>query len=98
MNAFFSKWKGEFDNHSVYQLTWLRYHFKHDFIPLHYPIYRNTGIHVHDVLINKKNEHMIDSLTKINLPHELLNQLFLFLYDPPPYSIDIQYRHSLGVR
>jgi hypothetical protein len=94
MNAFFSKWKGEFDKTNVYQLTWLRYHFKKDFIPIHYPIHRNTGVHVHDVMINKQNEDMLNQLIKIKLPMELLNQIFLFSYEPPPYSVGITYRHS----
>jgi hypothetical protein len=98
MNAFFSKWKGEFDYDSVYQVTWLRYHFNQDFIPIYYPIHRNTGVHVHDVLINKQNEQMLHGLTTINLPVELLNIIFLFLYEPPPYSIDILYRHAMPTK
>ena len=98
MKSFFSKWKGEFDTTNVYQVTWLRYHFKQEFIPIHYPIHRNTGIRVHDVLINKQNEHMLTHLVCLNLPVELLNQIFLFLYEPPPECIDICYRHSMPVR
>ena len=78
MKSFFSKWKGEFDTSNVYQVTWLRYHFKKDFIPIHYPIHRNTGIRVHDVLINKQNEDMLNTLVRLNLPVEILNQIFLF--------------------
>ena len=94
MIAFFSKWKGEFDTTNSYQLTWLRYHFKQDFIPIHYPIHRNTGVCVHDVLINKQNEDMLNELVHLQLPVELLNQIFLFSYEPPPDCIDICYRHA----
>jgi hypothetical protein len=94
MLSFFKKWKGEFDTHNVYQLTWLRYHFKKEFVPRRYPIHRNTGVHVHDVLINKQNEEMLNHVAALPLPVELLNQIFLFSYEPPPSSIDIVYRHA----
>ena len=94
MNSFFSKWKGEFDTSNVYQLTWLRYHFKEAFIPIHYPIHRNTGVRVHDILINKQNEDMLSQLVHMKLPVELLNQIFLFSYEPPPDCINIRYRHA----
>ena len=92
--SFFKAWEGEFDKNNLYQLTWLRHHYPQSFIPITYPIHRNTGVLVHDVYTNKQNEILLDTLMDCELSTEELNMLFLHAYTEPPSSIGIQYRHG----
>ena len=92
--SFLRAWEGKFDDNNLYQLTWLRHHYPQAFLPISYPIHRNTGVCVHDVLVNKQNEILLDSLMNCNLSIEELNMLFLAAYREPPSGIGIQYRHG----
>jgi len=92
--SFLNAWEGKFDNNNLYQLTWLRYHYPQAFLPIVYPIHRNTGIRVHDVYTNKQNELLLESLMKSRLPEEEWTSLFLDSYMEPPSSIGILYRHG----
>ena len=92
--SFFSSWKGQFDTSNVYQLTMLRHDYPDHFLPIHYPIHRNTGVYVHDVTLNHQNERMLQDLMDSTLPLPMKQQLFLKYYQDPPLGIDIRYRHG----
>jgi hypothetical protein len=92
--SFVPSWKGQFDTTNLYQVTSIRHQYPHQFIPIYYPIHRNTGIHVHDVLINRKNENMLHELMELDASLDEKQSMFSQLYTHPPYSIDIRYRHG----
>ena len=89
-----SRWEGEFDTETVYQLTVLRHQHPSEFIPVTHPIHRNTGVHVHDVLINHSNERLLEELVHSTLSLEQQRELFRVHYQEPPLSISIRYRHG----
>ena len=92
--SFVPSWKGQFDTSNVYQVTSIRHQYPDQFIPIYYPIHRNTGIHIHDVLINHQNEIMLNELIELNVSLYEKQLMFSQMYNPPPYSIDIRYRHG----
>ena len=97
MNAIFlflNSWIGQFDTTNLYQLTILRHQYPDQFIPIHYPIHRNTGVHIHDVYINRDNELLLDQLMHSTLPFTLKQSVFMQQYREPPSGVGIRYRHA----
>lgn len=97
MNAIFlflNSWIGQFDTTNLYQLTILRHDHPDQFIPIHYPIHRNTGVHIHDVYINRDNELLLNDLYVSNLPMILKQSFFMKHYREPPLGVGIRYRHG----
>jgi len=87
-------WNGWFDTTNVYQLTSLRHELPTEFLTLSYPVHRNTGIYIHDTIMNRDNERLLDSIVHSNLSLEEQRDIFRAYYQEPPLSIDIRYRHG----
>jgi len=92
--SWITSWKEEFDTTNRFQLTRLREEYPDHFIPIAYPIHRNTGIRLHDVYINRSNEEMLQQLIELSLPLDMKQSLFVQHYQEPPYSVGIRYRHQ----
>jgi hypothetical protein len=92
--SWITSWKGQFDTTNLFQPTILRHQYPDHFIPIYYPIHRNTGVRIHDVYINRSNELLLRELMNTTLPSDLKQTLFFKHYQEPPSAVGIRYRHQ----